>query len=45
MEDNVLKKMVVENPKIYIGFSESTNNHLMLNKLGLMTYYGLNFFI
>lgn len=43
MEDEEFKKMVVENPKIFIGFSDSTNNHLMLNKLGLMTYYGLNF--
>ena len=38
-----LKNTVVNKPKIFIGFSDSTNNHLMFNKLGLVTYYGLNF--
>lgn len=37
------KSLVLSNPKVFIGFSDSTNNHLMLNKLGLVTYYGLNF--
>ncbi|HHX76245.1 MAG TPA: LD-carboxypeptidase, partial [Acholeplasmataceae bacterium] len=31
------------NPKIFIGFSDATNNHWLLNQLGLVTYYGLNF--
>ncbi|MGD9909845.1 MAG: S66 peptidase family protein [Candidatus Izemoplasmatales bacterium] len=35
--------IVRTNPKVFVGFSDSTNNHLMLNKLGLVTYYGLNF--
>lgn len=35
--------IVHSNPKVFVGFSDSTNNHLMLNKLGLVTYYGLNF--
>lgn len=43
MEDLEFKKLVVNKPKIFIGFSDSTNNHLMLYKLGLVTYYGLNF--
>lgn len=43
MNDDSFKTIVRENPKIFIGFSDSTNNHLMLNKLGLVTYYGLNF--
>src|SRR5690554_5743036 len=43
MEDEEFKKIVLENPKVFIGFSDSTNNHIMLNKLGLVTYYGLNF--
>jgi len=43
MEDEEFKRIVIENPKIFIGFSDSTNNHIMLNKLGLVTYYGLNF--
>lgn len=37
------KSLVLSNPKVFIGFSDSTNNHLMLNKLGLVTYYELNF--
>lgn len=37
------KNTVISNPKVFVGFSDSTNNHLMLNKLGLVTYYGLNF--
>ena len=40
MEDEEFKKSVIENPKIFTGFSDSTNNHLMLNKLGLSTFYG-----
>jgi muramoyltetrapeptide carboxypeptidase LdcA involved in peptidoglycan recycling len=43
MEDEEFKKLVVTKPKVFIGFSDSTNNHIMLNKLGLVTYYGLNF--
>lgn len=35
--------IVLSYPKVFVGFSDSTNNHLMLNKLGLVTYYGLNF--
>lgn len=43
MVDEVFKKIVIEKPKIFIGFSDTTNNHIMLNQLGLITYYGLNF--
>lgn len=43
MVDDEFKRLVTNNPKIFIGFSDSTNNHIMLNKLGLVTYYGLNF--
>ena len=34
------KKAVKENPKIFMGFSDTTINHLTLNKLGLNTFYG-----
>lgn len=34
------KKIVNDNPKIFIGMSDTTNNHFMLYKMGLMTYYG-----
>ncbi len=43
MEDEEFEKLVKNKPKVFIGFSDSTNNHLMFNKLGLVTYYGLNF--
>jgi len=45
MEDNEFKDIVKNNPKIFIGFSDTTNNHLMLNKLGLSTFYGPCFLI
>lgn len=40
MEDEEFIEIVKDNPKIFIGFSDTTNNHLMLNKLGLSTFYG-----
>lgn len=30
------------NPKIFTGFSDSTTNHFMMNKAGLVSYYGLS---
>lgn len=33
---NVLK----QNPKIFTGFSDTTSNHLMMFKAGLVSYYG-----
>lgn len=38
LEDDRLKKVV--NNKIFLGFSDTTINHLMLNKLGIKTFYG-----
>ena len=40
MEDEEFIEAVKNNPKIFTGFSDTTNNHLMLNKLGLSTFYG-----
>lgn len=40
MEDQEFIDAVKRNPKIFTGFSDTTNNHLMLNKLGLSTFYG-----
>ena len=37
MEDEEFKNLVKNSPKIFVGFSDSTNNHLMFNKLGLVT--------
>ncbi len=40
MEDPEFREAVIKHPKIFTGFSDTTNNHLMLNKLGLSTFYG-----
>ena len=40
MEDEEFKELVKTKPKIFIGYSDTTNNHLLLNKLGLSTFYG-----
>ena len=45
MEDDEFKEIIKENPKIFMGFSDTTNNHLMLNRLGLSTFYGPCFLI
>ena len=43
MEDEEFKKAVVEHPKFFLGFSDTTNNHFMLRRLGLKTFYGQAF--
>lgn len=40
MEDDEFIEAINCNPKIFSGFSDTTNNHLMLNRLGLSTFYG-----
>lgn len=40
MEDKEFIEAVKNNPKIFTGFSDTTNNHLMLNRIGLSTFYG-----
>jgi muramoyltetrapeptide carboxypeptidase LdcA involved in peptidoglycan recycling len=40
MDDIEFVKSVKEHPKIFLGFSDTTTNHLMLYKLGLQTFYG-----
>ena len=32
--------LILKNPKIFMGFSDTTTNHLMFHRLGLTTYYG-----
>ncbi len=34
------KNIVLSNPKIFMGFSDTTINHLIFYKLGLKTFYG-----
>lgn len=45
MEDEEFKDAVLNHPKVFTGFSDSTNNHLLLYKLGLQTFYGPCFLI
>ncbi|MBP5385456.1 MAG: LD-carboxypeptidase [Lachnospiraceae bacterium] len=40
-DDDRLKKAI--NDKIFLGFSDTTINHLMLHKLGVKTFYGQSF--
>lgn len=40
MEDKEFVEMVEKHKKIFLGFSDTTVNHLMFNRLGLDTYYG-----
>ena len=40
LNDETFKANVKNNPKIFLGFSDSTTNHLMFAKLGLNTFYG-----
>lgn len=45
MNDEDFKNTVKNNPKIFLGFSDSTTTHLMLNKMGLTTFYGQAFLV
>ena len=40
MEDAEFIRAVREHPKFFLGFSDTTNNHLMFYRLGLQTFYG-----
>ena len=40
MEDKEFINNVKNHPKIFMGFSDTTINHLMFYKLGLTTFYG-----
>ena len=40
-EDGALQKAVTD--KVFLGFSDTTLNHLMLHKVGLKTFYGQAF--
>ena len=43
LNDEEFCKSVKRNPKIFIGFSDSTINHFLFYKLGLPTFYGQAF--
>lgn len=43
MEDEEFIAAVHEHPKMFLGFSDTTNNHFMFHRLGLQTFYGQSF--
>lgn len=43
LDDEEFRKSVIEKPKVFTGYSDTTINHLMFYKLGLQTYYGFSF--
>lgn len=45
MEDKEFINAVQRKPKIFTGFSDTTMNHLMFSRLGIVTFYGPNFLV
>jgi muramoyltetrapeptide carboxypeptidase LdcA involved in peptidoglycan recycling len=43
LDDQAFIEKVKTSPKLFTGFSDTTNNHLMFYKLGMVSYYGPNF--
>jgi muramoyltetrapeptide carboxypeptidase LdcA involved in peptidoglycan recycling len=43
MEDQEFVNQVKSHPKIFTGFSDTTNNHFMFYSLGITSYYGPNY--
>lgn len=43
MEDDEFKQAVVQHPKLFTGFSDTTINHLMFYRLGMQSFYGPSF--
>ncbi len=43
MEDEEFIEAVKTHPKLFTGFSDTTNNHMMFSRIGLETFYGPNF--
>ena len=45
MDDKEFIDAVKKHPKIFTGFSDTTNNHVMFNRIGLETFYGPCFMV
>lgn len=43
MEDKEFIQAVKDSPKLFLGFSDTTVNHLMFHRIGLQTFYGQAF--
>lgn len=42
LEDEEFLDNVIKKPKLFTGFSDTTNNHFLFYKLGMVSYYGPN---
>ena len=42
LEDAEFLENVLRKPKLFTGFSDTTNNHFLFYKLGMVSYYGPN---
>jgi len=43
MEDPEFVSQVQQHPKLFTGFSDTTVNHLMFHRLGMVSFYGPNY--
>lgn len=43
MDDPEFVRQVQNHPKLFTGFSDSTINHLMFHRLGMVSFYGPNY--
>ncbi|CCV64601.1 Microcin C7 resistance MccF family protein [Alteracholeplasma palmae J233] len=43
IEDKTFIDYAKNNPKIFTGFSDTTNNHFFFHHIGIVSYYGFNF--
>lgn len=43
MDDKEFIHAIKTKPKIFLGFSDTTNNHLMFYRLGMAAFYGIDF--
>lgn len=41
--NDAFKALVQAKPKLFVGYSDTTNNHLLFYKLGMTSFYGPNF--
>ena len=44
-EDKKFLEFAKKNPKFFLGYSDTTINHMFFHKIGVDTYYGMNFIV
>ncbi|QYN55088.1 LD-carboxypeptidase [Lactobacillus panisapium] len=43
LEDEKFKQAVANHPKLFTGYSDTTNDHLLFYRLGMQSFYGISF--